>query len=199
MPASPHLINARYGRLVVTEKLPERDKHGLVVWSCMCDCGAATTATTNVLNRGVKQSCGCIRRELMRALGASSKKENPISRTPEYRRENRRKRRQHPVQIVAERVSRLMGWALASVGAIKTSGTFAMLGYTPAQLRAHIERQFLPGMSWANRSKWQIDHIIPINTATTAEDVVALNQLSNLRPLWALHNNQKNGRRHHLI
>lgn len=74
-----------------------------------------------------------------------------------------------------------------------------MLGYTPAQLREHIERQFLPGMSWENRAKWQVDHITPISTAKTLEDIIALNQLSNLRPLWALNNNQKNNRRQHLI
>lgn len=199
MPASPNLVGRRFTRLLVTKKLPERDKFGFVVWECTCDCGATTTSTTNILNRGAKNSCGCIRKEFMRALGASSKQENPISRTPEYRRENRRRRRLQPEKNIAERVSRLVAWALVAVGAIKKSRTFDMLGYTPAQLREHIERQFLPGMSWENRAKWQVDHITPISTAKTLEDIIALNQLSNLRPLWALNNNQKNNRRQHLI
>lgn len=135
----------------------------------------------------------------MRELGASSKQENPISRTQEYRAANRKKRRERPEHAMAERVSRLMAWALASVGAIKRSATFDLLGYTPAQLKTHIEKQFTQGMSWANRSEWEIDHITPISTATCEADVIALNQLSNLRPLWALNNNQKNNRRQHLI
>jgi hypothetical protein len=92
-----------------------------------------------------------------------------------------------------------MAWALASVGAIKTSGTFAMLGYTPDELRAHVERQFLPGMSWANRSEWELDHITPISTATSVEDVIALNQMPNLRPLWSQLNNKKKARREYLL
>jgi hypothetical protein len=193
------LSGVRVGRLLVVEQLAERDKNGCVQWACACDCGNQTTSITRILKAGLKQSCGCLRSDLTRALGASSKQENPISRTPEYRRANRRKRRQRPENLIAERVSRLMAWALASVGAIKTSGTFEMLGYTPGDLRAHIERQFLPGMSWANRSEWELDHITPISTATCLQDIIALNQLSNLRPLWALHNNQKNNRRHYLL
>lgn len=100
---------------------------------------------------------------------------------------------------MAERVSRLMSWALASVGAIKRSATFDMLGYTPAQLKVHIERQFLPGMSWANRSAWEVDHITPISKAKNEADVIALNQLSNLRPMWAIDNNRKGNRPDRLI
>lgn len=127
----------------------------------------------------------------MAALGSSSKKLNPISKTPEYRREARRRRRCQPHTAMAERMSRMIAWALASVGAVKRGKTFDLLGYTPAQLKTHIERQFLPGMSWENRHLWQIDHITPISTATCEADVVHLNQLWNLRPLWADLNNSK--------
>jgi len=135
----------------------------------------------------------------MSQLGASSKKDNPISRTPEYRREQRRKRRAQPHTAMAERMSRMIAWALASVGAVKRGATFDLLGYTPAQLKAHIERQFLPGMSWGNRDQWQIDHITPISTATCEQDVIELNQLYNLRPLWSDENNRKRAERLYLV
>lgn len=85
----------------------------------------------------------------------------------------------------------MLAWALASVGAVKRGRTFDMLGYTPAELKTHLERQFKKGMNWENRHLWEIDHIIPISTAKTEDDVIALNQLSNLRPLWAEKNNEK--------
>lgn len=194
------LTGTKIGRLSVIGKLDPLNKHKQVQWACMCSCGVSVTMTTHKLGKqSPTMSCGCIRVEMMRALGKLSKKENPVSRTPEYRSAVRKKRRARPEQAMAERMSRLMAWALASVGAIKSSATFNLLGYTPAQLKAHLEKQFTQGMSWDNRSEWQVDHITPISTATCEADVIALNQLSNLRPLWATENNKKKAARHFLI
>lgn len=35
---------------------------------------------------------------------------------------------------------------------------------------------------------WDIDHIIPISTAKTEEDIIKLNHYSNLRPLCSYYN-----------
>jgi hypothetical protein len=68
---------------------------------------------------------------------------------------------------------------------------------------AHLERQFLPGMSWENRTRWDVDHIVPLKafSFTSAEDpdFRAAWHLSNLRPLWSGDNVKKQGRRTHLI
>lgn len=191
------LTGKRIGRLTVMRRLPA-DTHKHTQWECLCDCGN-TTVTTTLNGRRPTLSCGCLRRELTSALGKSSKKDNPVSRTPEYRAAQRKKRRSKPEHAMAERISRLMAWALASVGAIKRSATFDLLGYTPAELKAHIEKQFTRGMTWENRPNWEVDHIIPISTAACEADVIALNQLSNLRPLWAADNNRKGRFRDRLI
>lgn len=74
-----------------------------------------------------------------------------------------------------------------------------MIGYTLAQLHSHIERQFTNGMSWANRSLWHIDHIIPLSsfTFTSPDDpeFKAAWALTNLRPLWATANTSKGAKR----
>lgn len=199
MPASPNLIGQQFGRLTVLAKLDDRDKFGFVRWQCVCSCGRPKAVTTNQLRKGKTSSCGCLRRELMAQLGASSKQTNPISRTPEYRRAMRRKRRACALRNLSERMSRMLAWALARQNAVKRGRCFDLLGYTPQDLREHLERQFLPGMSWANRGEWEIDHITPISTAQSEADVLRLNQLSNLRPLWAVDNNRKNSRRHFLL
>jgi hypothetical protein len=54
-------------------------------------------------------------------------------------------------------------------------------------------------MTWENRGAWHIDHIVPISVATSEEEVIALNALSNLRPLWAKQNMSKGARRETLI
>jgi len=45
--------------------------------------------------------------------------------------------------VMQSRLSRLHRHALAQVGAIKTSPTFAELGYSAKEFVVHIERQFL--------------------------------------------------------
>lgn len=191
MPKALDLKGLKFDRLLVCERITRPGVNGYVMWRCACDCGGTKDVASTHLKRGLVRSCGCLRKELMQALGKSSKQENPISRTKEYRIAMRRARRAQPHNVVAERLSRLMAWALRDVGAIKTSPTLEVLGFTAAQLKKHIERQFLPGMSWENRRLWQLDHIIPISQAKTKEDVIRLNQLSNLRPLWAKANNEK--------
>lgn len=52
-------------------------------------------------------------------------------------------------------------------------------------------------MSWENYGKiefdqfnigWDIDHIIPISTATTEDEVIKLNYFTNLKPLCSYTN-----------
>lgn len=73
-----------------------------------------------------------------------------------------------------------------------------LLGYSLADLMAHLERQFLPGMNWGNRSGWHIDHIRPVSSFNfqTVEDPEFFEcwALTNLQPLWAVDNLKKGGR-----
>lgn len=57
----------------------------------------------------------------------------------------------------------------------------------------HIEKQFLPGMTWENYSQttWHIDHHIPLDSASTVEDLYKLCHYSNLKPMWAKDNIRK--------
>ena len=66
----------------------------------------------------------------------------------------------------------------------KNMKTEATLGCTYEEFKAHIERLFLPGMSWVNFSDCHIDHIVPLDAADTEADVYSLNHFTNLRPMW---------------
>jgi 5-methylcytosine-specific restriction endonuclease McrA len=78
-----------------------------------------------------------------------------------------------------------------------------LLGYSLPELREHLERQFVRGMSWEKIGDWHIDHILPLSsfTATSADDpeVRRAWALTNLRPLWAKENMQKSDSRAFLI
>lgn len=91
-------------------------------------------------------------------------------------------------------MSRCLSKTKETIGQLKRS-----LPYTIAELRVHLERQFLPGMSWNNRKDWHIDHIIPLSsfkfTSSTNPEFQAAWALTNLRPMWAKENVVKGKKR----
>lgn len=67
-----------------------------------------------------------------------------------------------------------------------------VLGCSIHQFVTYFDSLFQPGMNWSNHGKWHIDHIKPVATATTVEEVVVrLNHYTNLQPLWATDNMTK--------
>lgn len=73
----------------------------------------------------------------------------------------------------------------------KCKSTLDYLGCSSAYLIVHLESQFVEGMTWENRNLWHIDHIIPISSANTQEDIARLSHYTNLQPLWAPDNIKK--------
>jgi hypothetical protein len=75
----------------------------------------------------------------------------------------------------------------------KRNKTFEMVGITPAELKEYLEKQFKDEMSWDNYGLhgWHIDHIIPISSAKTEEEIYKLCHYTNLQPLWAIDNIKK--------
>lgn len=74
---------------------------------------------------------------------------------------------------------------------MKTGPGFALLGCTVEFLKAHLQDQFKPGMSWDNYGAWEIDHRKPLASAGTEPDVLALFHFTNLQPLWRIDNQRK--------
>ena len=74
----------------------------------------------------------------------------------------------------------------------KNYKSFDMIGCSPEELKKHIESKFTYGMSWELVGKEiHIDHIIPLSSANTIEQVESLCHYSNLQPLWAKDNLKK--------
>jgi len=81
--------------------------------------------------------------------------------------------------------------SIRNKGYTKKSKTYEILGCTFEEFKLHIESQFTNKMSWDNRSEWHLDHIIPISSAKTEEEVIKLNHYTNFQPLWAIDNLRK--------
>ena len=115
--------------------------------------------------------------------------------------ESRQRRKANPAFTINERMSSNVRQSLA-LG--KQGWRWeTLVGYTLADLMAHLERQFVTGMTWDNRGDWHIDHITPLSSfrydSADHPDFRAAWALSNLRPLWAHENLSKNDRRTHLL
>jgi hypothetical protein len=70
--------------------------------------------------------------------------------------------------------------------------TFDIVGCEPKFLKEYIEQKFTEGMCWDLVGKEiHIDHIIPLSSANTEEDIYKLCHYTNLQPLWAKDNMSK--------
>jgi len=79
-------------------------------------------------------------------------------------------------------------------GYSKTSKSCDILGCSFEEFKTYLENHFEPWMTWDNRGNWNgipteintawdIDHIIPVSTGNTEEEIIKLNHYSNLQPL----------------
>lgn len=87
--------------------------------------------------------------------------------------------------------------ALKSQKAIKSSNLSGLLGCTLLELRKHLERQFRPGMSWANYGPvWHVDHKRPCSSfdlSNPGQQKLCFG-FGNLQPLFARDNLTKSSR-----
>ena len=89
---------------------------------------------------------------------------------------------------MSERVRSRINGALKKLGESKSRPSLDMVGCSWLELKGHLENQFLLGMMWDNRERWEVDHIVPLALAKTEQDVIDLNHYTNLRPLWKADN-----------
>lgn len=116
-----------------------------------------------------------------------------------YRQSNKNKRNKQelerkqkdPLYRLKHNIRSLIYVSFISNGYKKKSKTQNLLGCSMEQFKLHLEQQFEPWMNWDNRGLyngelnygWDIDHIIPLASATCEEDVLHLNHYTNLQPL----------------
>lgn len=91
-----------------------------------------------------------------------------------------------------------VGKAVKEQYAKKAFKTMDLIGCTVSRLLAHLESQFLSGMTWENhgRSGWHIDHILPCAAfdLSRPDHQKKCFHYSNLRPAWSHHNEGRGSR-----
>ena len=124
------------------------------------------------------------------------RKKNPEKAAAKSKRD-RAKRRESDVNVFSDRIRLSIWHACQNNGISKVKGkTFSLLGYTKEALREHLSAFMGKACIVCNdtpivRGSYHIDHIVPVCTATTIEDVIVLNRLENLRLICASCNLRK--------
>jgi hypothetical protein len=88
----------------------------------------------------------------------------------------------------------LINCSIKLSGYRKLSKTQNILGCTFEEFKIYLESKFESWMNWNNYGNWNgepkeidtawdIDHIIPLSSATTEEEIIKLNHYTNLQPL----------------
>lgn len=72
------LTGKRFGRLVVIEKAPSKNKR--TMWKCQCDCGIIKNVSAIGLTKGTSKSCGCYNLEKL-----SERAKHNMSKTRLYK------------------------------------------------------------------------------------------------------------------
>lgn len=128
----------------------------------------------------------------MRVYAAENK-----DRLKVYIRDYMRERRATDEQFRLRMCLRNLLWRSIKASGKKFSGrTEEVLGYSPAELKRHIEALFSKGMTWENHGEWHIDHRRPLATfdLSTIDGIRLANSLHNLQPLWAEKNLKKSAK-----
>jgi hypothetical protein len=96
-----------------------------------------------------------------------------------------------PIFKLSRRIRSMLNGAFKIKGLPKTKNLNEILGISIEELKNYLESKFEPWMTWDNHGKyngelnfgWDIDHIIPLSSAKTEEEIIKLNYYTNLQPL----------------
>lgn len=84
---------------------------------------------------------------------------------------------------------------IKKMGVTKNNPSLKIIGLSPIELKEYIEKKFTEGMCWDRMGKEiHIDHIIPLSSAKTEEEIYKLCHYTNLQPLWAEDNLKKSNK-----
>ena len=97
----------------------------------------------------------------------------------------------NPIYKIKKNIRTSIYGSIKSRGFKKLSKTEIILGCSYEEFKLHIESLWESWMNWDNYGLyngelnygWDIDHIIPISSANTEEELIKLNHHTNLQPL----------------
>jgi hypothetical protein len=137
--------------------------------------------------------------EIVKERSKKFRKNNPTysfeyrEKNPTYSNDYQQNRKKYdPIFKITHNMRVRMSVFLKSNNISKKNKTFEIIGCSPQFLKEYLEQKFTEGMSWELMGQHiHIDHIIPLSSANTEEEVYKLCHYTNLQPLWAFDNLSK--------
>lgn len=124
-----------------------------------------------------------------------------LEKSKKYRQRPQRQKRmseihQHRMKNdILYKLRRVLRSRINKAFARKTEKSRDILGCSIEQVRKYLENQFTEKMSWDNHGTyWEIDHIVPLASATNHKALRKLCHYSNLQPLESSKNREKGDR-----
>lgn len=98
-----------------------------------------------------------------------------------------------PDYAMMKRLRRQMARYISRLNTVKSDSTINLLGCTMEEFKKHLESLFTEGMSWENRSEWDLDHVKPCASfdLTNPDEQKECFNYKNIQPLWKKDNQQK--------
>jgi hypothetical protein len=101
------------------------------------------------------------------------------------------KRKNDSLYNLKHNIRALIASSFKEKGLKKNSKTSEILSCSFEEFKSYLESKFESWMTWDNKGVyngelnygWDIDHIIPVSSGMTEEEVVKLNHFTNLQPL----------------
>ena len=135
-------------------------------------------------------------------------RENNKEKIKKYKSDNREKINRNALNYYYNRIKiddvyhlsikirNLIRISIKKRGYSKKSKTNEILGCSFDEFKTYLESKFENWMNWSNQGLfngeldygWDIDHIIPLSSAKSEEDILKLNHYSNLQPLCSFVN-----------
>lgn len=108
----------------------------------------------------------------------------------------RNRRANDPLFRASQNLRRRLRYALKAKNLTKNESLKQYLGCTIEELKIYLESKFDDKMTWDSYGKdgWEIDHIIPLSSASVIEDLEKLCHYTNLQPMWSTDNKKKGGK-----
>lgn len=113
-------------------------------------------------------------------------KKRIIKNVSEY---HKKRIKEDDLYLFKHRIRTRISNSIKKGGYTKRSKTFEILGCDFDFFKEYIESQFKEGMTWNNI---HLDHIKPMSSATTEQEVIDLNHYTNFQPLTPKANMSKN-------
>jgi hypothetical protein len=139
---------------------------------------------------GLNYYCHCCKKNKSR-----KRRESKDVRDKEYE-QTKIRLKNDPLFKLTNSIRNLIRISFNYSGYGKKSKTYQILGCSFEEFKSHIESKFEPWMSWENRGLyngekyygWDLDHIIPISSVKSEEDIIRLNHYTNFQPLCSYTN-----------